>query len=56
MDETRDGLFKCDKCGFKGEPDEFGYIGPKDRENTGCSPFTEWEQLCKKCEEEREKP
>lgn len=51
-----DDLIKCDKCGNRDTPDGFAYIGPKDRDDTECSPFAGlmggWEQICIKCEQE----
>lgn len=41
--------FKCDICGQSKLPDQFAYIGPKDRDDMTCSPFTEWEQICQQC-------
>ena len=42
-------LLECDKCGEFGLPEEFFYIGPKDRELNDCNPFMAWEQICKDC-------
>lgn len=38
---------KCDLSDYS----LVGYDGPKDRSITSCNPFSEWETLCKRCEQ-----
>ena len=48
---------KCTRCGCD-LPDYFDvwYEGPKDRSSTACSPFMDWEILCKRCAQPAPKP
>ena len=51
------GQFICDECGDEFMPEEGCYIGPKDRDDNCCEPFTailgNWEELCEKCNKEK---
>jgi hypothetical protein len=48
-----DYVYECDACKEWFNVWEMAYIGPKDRNDTSCNPFTEWSNLCLDCEEER---
>ena len=45
-----EGKFRCDKCGLVSTPEDFAYIGPKDRGSMECTPFMEVSQICHECE------
>lgn len=48
---TNDGSgSRCDKCGAWVQMQDVGYMGPVDRSDTSCSPFTPFETVCAKCE------
>lgn len=50
---TKMSEFRCDKCDKEFIPEEGCYIGPKDPDNTTCSPmmaFTDdWQEMCAEC-------
>lgn len=57
MATTSNGQFVCDECGDDFEPGPDTYIGPKDRDDNCCEPFTailgNWQELCAKCNKEK---
>jgi hypothetical protein len=40
----------CSRCGHEIPFTEVAYMGPVDRMDTACSPFMDFEVICKKCE------
>ena len=46
-----DVIGKCDQCGKSiTDPEDIGYMGPKDRASKECDAFMAWETKCAECE------